>query len=141
MKSGRSFYTYARIPIGMATKELQALAEREYEEVGQKDLDRLNVDWARYGELDAAGKLATFIAKRDGVIVGYAAFIVQTHIHYQDALVAANSAVYAVPEVRAGRVVLKLPTNDFRQKGFFVLRRANQEHPDFDDSARPYMSC
>ena len=44
----------------------------------------------------------------DGVIVGYAAFIVQTHIHYQDALVAANSAVYAVPEVRAGRVVLKL---------------------------------
>ena len=108
MKSGRSFYTYARIPIGAATQELQALAEREYEEVGQKDLDRLNVDWTRYGELDTAGKLATFIAKRDGVIVGYAAFIVQTHIHYQDALVAANSAVYVVPEVRAGRVVLKL---------------------------------
>ena len=108
VKSGRSFYTYARIPVGTATQELQALAEREYEEVGQKDLDRLNVDWTRYGELDAAGKLATFIAKRDGVIVGYAAFIVQTHIHYQDALVAANSAVYAVPEVRAGRVVLKL---------------------------------
>ena len=63
-------YTYARIPIGMATRELQTLAEREYEEVGQKDLDRLNVDWARYGELDAAGKLATFIAKRDGAIVG-----------------------------------------------------------------------
>ena len=108
VKSGRSFYTYARIPVGTATQELQALAEREYEEVGQKDLDRLNVDWTRYGELDAAGKLATFIAKRNGVIVGYAAFIVQTHIHYQDALVAANSAVYAVPEVRAGRVVLKL---------------------------------
>jgi hypothetical protein len=108
VKSGRSFYTYARIPVGTATQELQALAEREYEEVGQKDLDRLNIDWARYGELDAAGKLATFIAKRNGVIVGYAAFIVQTHIHYQDALVAANSAVYAVPEVRAGRVVLKL---------------------------------
>ena len=108
VKSGRSFYTYARIPIATATQELQALAEREYEEVGQKDLERLNIDWARYGELDAAGKLATFIAKRDGVIVGYAAFIVQTHIHYQDALVAANSAVYVVPEVRAGRVVLKL---------------------------------
>ena len=108
MKSGRSFYTYARSPIATATQELQALAEREYEEVGQKDLERLNIDWARYGELDAAGKLATFIAKRDGVIVGYAAFIVQTHIHYQDALVAANSAVYVVPEVRAGRVVLKL---------------------------------
>ena len=101
-------YTYARIPIGTATYELQALAEREYEEVGQKDLERLNVDWARYCELDSAGKLATFIAKRDGVIVGYAAFIVQTHIHYQDALVAANSAVYVLPEVRAGRVVLKL---------------------------------
>ena len=108
MKSGRSFYTYARIPIATATQELQALAEREYEEVGQKDLERLNIDWARYAELDAAGKLGTFIAKRDGVIVGYAAFIVQTHIHYKDALVAANSAVYAVPEVRAGRVVLKL---------------------------------
>jgi hypothetical protein len=94
VKSRRSFYTYARIPIGTATQELQALAEREYEEVGQKDLERLNIDWARYGELDAAGK--------------HAAFIVQTHIHYQDALVAANSAVYAVPEVRAGRVVLKL---------------------------------
>ncbi len=69
VKSGRSFYTYARIPIGTAAQELQALAEREYEEVGQKDLDRLNVDWARYCELDSAGKLATFIAKRDGVIV------------------------------------------------------------------------
>ena len=49
VKSGRSFYTYARIPVGTATQELQALAEREYEEVGQKDLDRLNVDWTRYG--------------------------------------------------------------------------------------------
>jgi hypothetical protein len=108
VKNGRSLFTYSRIPIGTAAQELQALAEREYDEVGQKDLERLNVDWARYGELDAARKLATFIAKRDGVIVGYAVFVVQTHIHYQDALVAANSAVYAAPEVRAGRVVLKL---------------------------------
>ena len=79
---GRSLYTYARIPVGLAIGELQALAIREYDEVGQKDLDRLNIDWKRYCELDAAGKLATFIAKRDGVIVGYAAFVVQTHIHY-----------------------------------------------------------
>ena len=106
--AGRSLYSYARIPIGTAIEELERLAEREYEEVGQKDLDRLNIDWTRYCELDTAGKLATFIAKRDGVIVGYAVFIVQTHIHYRDALVAANSAVYAAPEVRAGRVVLKL---------------------------------
>lgn len=105
---GRSRYSYARIPIGTAIEELQRLAEREYEEVGQKDLARLNIDWTRYSELDAAGKLATFVAKRNGVIVGYAVFIVQTHIHYQDALVAANSAIYAAPEVRAGRVVLKL---------------------------------
>jgi hypothetical protein len=101
-------FTYARIPISTALGELQALADREYDEVGQKDLARLNVDWVRYCELDAAKKLATFIAKKDGVIVGYAAFIVQHHIHYQDALVAANSAVYVAPEVRAGRVVLKL---------------------------------
>lgn len=104
----RSLYSFARIPIAPAIKELQCLAEREYEEVGQKDLARLNIDWTRYCELDAAGKLATFVAKREQVIVGYAVFIVQTHIHYQDALVAANSAVYAAPEVRAGRVVLKL---------------------------------
>ena len=101
-------YAYSRVPIGTVAVELQSLAEREYAEVGQKDLDRLNIDWARYGELDAARKLATFIAKRDGVIVGYAVFVVQTHIHYQDALVAANSAVYVVPEARVGRVALKL---------------------------------
>lgn len=104
----RSLYSFARIPIATSIKEFQCLAEREYEEVGQKDLARLNIDWTRYCELDAAGKLATFVAKREQVIVGYAVFIVQTHIHYQDALVAANSAVYAAPEVRAGRVVLKL---------------------------------
>ena len=108
MTSRRPLYTYAHIQIGTAVTDLQALAEREYDEVGQKDLDCLNIDWGRYLELDAAGKLATFIAKRDGLIVGYAVFVVQTHIHYQDALVAANSAVYAVPEVRAGRVILKL---------------------------------
>ena len=34
--------------------------------------------------------------------------VVQTHIHYCDALVAANSAVYVVPEARVGRVALKL---------------------------------
>lgn len=104
----RSLYSFARIPVRTAIKELQSLAEREYDEVGQKDLARLNIDWTRYCELDATGKLATFVAKREGVIVGYAVFIVQTHIHYRDALVAANSAVYAAPEVRAGRVVLKL---------------------------------
>ena len=108
VKDGRSRYTYARIPVGTAIGELQGLATREYDEVGQKDLLRLNIDWKRYCELDAAGKLATFIAKRDGVIVGYAAFVVQTHIHYCDALVAANSAVYVVPEARIGRVALKL---------------------------------
>ena len=108
VKDGRPFYTYSRIAIGAALGELQELTAREYDEVGQKDLNRLNIDWKRYCELDAAGKLATFIAKRNGVIVGYACFVVQTHIHYQDALVAANSAVYVVPEVRAGRIVLKL---------------------------------
>ena len=108
VKDGRSRYTYARIPVGTAIGELQGLAAREYDEVGQKDLDHLNIDWKRYCELDAAGKLATFIAKRDGVIVGYASFIVQTHIHYCEALVAANSAVYVVPEARIGRVALKL---------------------------------
>lgn len=101
-------YAFSRVPIGTVVDQLQRLAEREYEEVGQKDLDALNVDWARYRELDAAGKIATFIARRDRAIVGYAVFVVQTHIHYQDALVAANSAVYVVPEARAGRVVLKL---------------------------------
>ena len=108
VKDGCSRYTYARIPVGTAIGELQGLAAREYDEVGQKDLDHLNIDWKRYCELDAAGKLATFIAKRNGVIVGYAAFVVQTHIHYCDALVAANSAVYVVPEARIGRVALKL---------------------------------
>ena len=101
-------YAYARVPIARVVTQLQALAEREYAEVGQKDLDRLNVDWDRYRELDVAGKLATFIAKRGEIVVGYAVFIVQTHIHYADALVAANSAVYVVPEARAGRVVLNL---------------------------------
>lgn len=105
-------YTFSRLPIASIVDQLQALAEREYEEVGQKDLASLNVDWARYRALDEAGKLATFIAKRglgqSGVIVGYAVFIVQTHIHYKDSLVAANSAVYMTPEARAGRLVLKL---------------------------------
>ena len=101
-------YAFSRVPVGTVVDQLQRLAEREYEEVGQKDLDALNVDWARYRELDAAGKIATFIARRDRAIVGYAVFVVQTHIHYQDSLVAANSAVYVAPEARAGRVVLKL---------------------------------
>lgn len=105
-------FSFSRVPIAGIVDQLQALAAREYEEVGQKDLAALSVDWARYQELDAAGKLATFIAKRgsgqSGLIVGYAVFIVQTHIHYRDSLVAANSAVYVAPEARAGRVVLKL---------------------------------
>lgn len=101
-------YTFARLPMASCIDELQILAEREYVEVGQKDLAELNVDWDRYCDLDIAGKLATFVARRDGAIVGYAVFIVQHHIHYSHALVAANSAVYMTPEARAGRVVLKL---------------------------------
>jgi hypothetical protein len=104
----RSGYAFARVPIARVVTQFQALAEREYEEVGQKDLDRLNVDWSRYQDLDAAGKLATFIAKKGDLVVGYAVFIVQTHIHYQDALVAANSAIFVAPEARAGRVVMNL---------------------------------
>lgn len=108
----RGAYSFARVPIATVAAELQALAEREYEEVGQKNLAGLNVDWDRYRELDAAGNLATFIVKRGhgnaGRIVGYSVFVVQTHIHYRDALVAANSAVYVAPEARAGRIVLKL---------------------------------
>jgi hypothetical protein len=150
---GRVSYTFARIPIQTAVAELQGLAEREYAEVGQKDLAALQVDWARYCELDAAGKLATFVARRDGALVGYAVFIVQTHIHYADALVAANSAVYMVPEARAGRVVLKLlryseiglKAQGVRKVYYHVKREKDfgrlLEHLGYRDLERMYARC
>ena len=151
---GRVSYAFSRVPIAGIVDQLQALAEREYDEVGQKDLACLHVDWARYRELDAAGKLATFIAKRgtgpSGVIVGYAIFIVQTHIHYKDSLVAANSAVYVAPEARTGRVVLKLlqyaeiglQTQGVRKVYYHVKRERDfgrlLDHLGYEDVERMY---
>lgn len=150
---GRVSYTFARIPIQTAVADLQVLAEREYAEVGQKDLASLQVDWVRYCELDAAGKLAAFVARRDGALVGYAIFIVQTHIHYTGALVAANSAVYMAPESRAGRVVLKLlryseiglKAQGVRKVYYHVKREKDfgrlLEHLGYQDVERMYARC
>jgi len=75
----------------------------------------LNIDLARYIELEAADKLRIFTARMNGVLVGYAVFFVGFNMHYSDSFQAVQDIVYVSPEFRGLWLGLKLLRHCDRQ--------------------------
>lgn len=68
----------------------------------------LDIDEAKYAQLDDSGALHIVTARRDGVLIGYHVAMVSTHLHYASTLHGITDVYWVAPEFRAGRTGMRL---------------------------------
>lgn len=92
--------TFTRESVADLWEEVSPLLRMHYEEIAYyKDIP-LDPDVERYEALEKAGVFRTYVARVDGVLVGYAAFFVMPHLHYKSCLTASCDVIFVLPEYR-----------------------------------------
>lgn len=81
--------------------ELMPLILKHYEEVGDFSEDLVpDPAWETYGALEDAGALRTFVIRKNDLVIGYAIYILNAHLHHKGSRMAINDAIYLCPEFR-----------------------------------------
>ena len=89
-------------------EEVQPLLERHYLELTRnKDVVKLAPKWAAYAAMEQPGCFTVFTARDDDKLIGYNAFFVQTHMHYEGLTVAQNDVFWIEPDYRRGVTALR----------------------------------
>lgn len=89
--------------------ELCALFQDHWDEIAlNKQVMALKPDMPRYKAMAEAGNLLVLGAWQDGALVGYSVNFVMQHLHYADLRICSNDLLFVSPEVRKGRVGLRL---------------------------------
>ena len=89
--------------------ELDALAQEHYREIAlYQDRIALAPNWHTYAGLERRGELVSLGVRVEGVLVGYALWVLRTHLHYEGCLTALNDVIYLHPNHRRGRTGLRL---------------------------------
>ena len=89
-------------------KELNELLERHKNEVGFDKSQPLNIDTITYKALEEQGFMFVVTARKDGNLIGYAAYFIHHHLHYKHLKMAESDVFFIVPEERKGRVGIEL---------------------------------
>lgn len=113
--------TFSVEPWDMYAKDAEELWPEHFKElaVDQDKID-LNVDYARYVEMDRAGVLFIVVGRDAGKIVAYWLGIIRGHLHYMDTLHAFNDIYYVAPELRgkgAGHELFVFAEKELRKRG------------------------
>ena len=88
--------------------ELKGLLPEHYDELCVTKDFPLRPDYVAYGKLCVAGMLRCIVARADGVLVGYALFIVSPHLHYSTCKTAFEDIYFLKKEYRLGRTGIRL---------------------------------
>jgi len=95
--------------LGDVATDCDRLLSLHYNELAlHKEVVKLKVDWERYASLERLGKFHVFTARDNDSLIGYAAFLIDTHLHYKDLTVAVNDVLYLDPDRREGWEGIKL---------------------------------
>lgn len=68
----------------------------------------LDIDEAKYRELDEKGALHIVTARREGRLIGYHVAIVATHLHYASTLHGITDVYWIDPELRHGITAVRM---------------------------------
>lgn len=92
-----------------AKKDLESLLDKHYEELTlNKEVVKLKPIWSSYKELEDKKQFYLFTAREENALIGYSAFFLKPHIHYEDLIVATNDVLYLKKEYRFGTTGIKL---------------------------------
>lgn len=82
--------------------EITPLLQAHWEEIRHYPDIPLDPDWNAYLNIQDAGRLRVFTARREGVLVGYAIYFVGPHPHYKSTVFAVQDILFVRPELRGG---------------------------------------
>jgi len=124
---------YQRESVVTLWDEVLPLLHTHWDEIAHfKDIP-LDPDIEGYNHLEELGMLRCYTARIDGVLVGYAAFIVRHHPHYMGTLQAQEDVIFLMQEHRKGRVGLGLVMycdNQLFGEGVQIVgHHAKADHP------------
>lgn len=115
-------------------EEMLPLLVRHWREVALNHADvPLDIDEARYAELDESGALHIVTARRGGQLIGYHVAIVSPHLHYASTLHGITDVYWIAPEHRVGRTALRLfqtVERELKARGVRKLFTATKLHLD-----------
>ena len=90
-------------------QEIDSLLRLHYDELTRnKDRVRLDPIWSAYASLEHLGRFFIYTARDNDKLIGYAAFFVNSHLHYADLKVAINDVLFLHPDYRLGMTGIKL---------------------------------
>jgi GNAT superfamily N-acetyltransferase len=100
---------YQQEPLCTVVPDVDSLLSMHYEELTlNKDKIKLQPVWSRYAALEQAGAFVCFTARDDEKLIGYSAFFVNAHLHYEQTIVASNDVLFLHPDYRQGMTGIKL---------------------------------
>lgn len=115
--------------------EAEPLLQRHWKEIAlYKDIP-LNVRVAQYEAAESIGVLRCFGARIEGVLVGYAVFIVDYPMHYADSLQARQDVLFLVPEYRGlglGTQLVDTCDDALRAEGVQAVHQHSKNDPAID---------
>lgn len=80
--------------------------ERQWAESGRhREAIPMRPDWPMWQAVEDAGRLKLCAARKDGALVGHAAFIVGPHLMYGETPHALNDSIYLRPEAGRGHAL------------------------------------
>jgi N-acetylglutamate synthase-like GNAT family acetyltransferase len=89
--------------------EMLPLLVRHWREIALNHADvPLEIDEAKYAELDEIGALHIVTARRNGLLIGYHVAIVSGHLHYKSTLHGITDVYWLAPECRHGVTAMRL---------------------------------
>lgn len=129
-----SILSFRRELVEQCFDEMLPLLRAQYEELATfKDIP-LAPSRETYDELENAGRLRCYVARKAGAIVGYAAFFVSFNAHYATSWQAVNDVIYVAPEHRReglGRWLVEFAEGSLRPEGVDTITfHAKLAHPE-----------
>lgn len=113
--------TYQREEWHACLEEMEALWPLHWEEVaGDKDVIKLEPNYAMYDSLVSTGQLHLITARADGKLIGYHVSIVRPHLHYVNSLSAFTDMYFIHPDFRKGMVgvnIFRAAEKSLKQRG------------------------
>ena len=115
-------------------RDAEPLWEQHWQEIAlDKDSIKLDPDKEAYAKLYDMGKLLLVTAREEGVLVGYHASFIMTHLHYKSTLTGHGDVFWLHPDHRKGSAGLKLfhkVEAEMRSRGVKKMSMSHKLHLD-----------
>lgn len=115
--------TFAKEKLNDVINEITPLLHDHYKEIAHYQDIELKPDWGKYKTLEENGTLRIYTARNsEGILIGYAVFMVIKNIHYRDSLQALQDILFIRRENRgSGGRLIKWCDEQLKAEGVQVV--------------------